>query len=32
MGLMTKATHEEITMRHMEDAAPADPVKPMGQK
>jgi putative transcriptional regulator len=26
MGLMTKATHEKITMRHMEDAAPTVPV------
>ena len=24
-GLMTKAAHEKITMRHMEDAAPAVP-------
>jgi putative transcriptional regulator len=29
-GLMTKAAHEKITMRHMEDVAPADPANLTG--
>jgi putative transcriptional regulator len=30
-GLLTKAAHEKITMRHMENAAPTIPVT-LGQK
>jgi hypothetical protein len=31
-GIMTKAAHEKITLRHMGKAVPAAAVTPMGKK